>query len=158
MPFQIQGGLYHTQGPLMNESVSHSRYAQLYIYDPLYAAQLRKSQNSNLSKSILEKLTTMIHECCPYVVMYKSAYELLAKANSDQCAVFVSDTCTLQLVAGLDRRTENLPLSDEVAAIAPNSNEYMGNERDIRIFLRETGGYTRISLNHALYMPLHYVL
>lgn len=70
----------------------------------------------------------------------------------------------MELVAGTDRRTENLPTSNEVAGIIPN--EYsIASFRDICIYLRENdndsndfGRYAHISQTHTLYMPLHYTL
>jgi hypothetical protein len=40
--FQIHDELYHLQGPLLpTDDDSSPSYAQLYIYDPLYAAERR---------------------------------------------------------------------------------------------------------------------
>jgi len=61
-----------------------------------------------------------------------------------------------------DLRHENLPTADEVSMILPE--EYgSGGFRDILLARRVDGEYlgrdlTLINPNHALYLPLHYVL
>lgn len=62
---------------------------------------------------------------------------------------------------GADRRRENLPTSNEVAAIIIDEYD-KPCERDIFLTERVNGingtSMKRISQNHAAYMPLHYVL
>ncbi|SAM09603.1 hypothetical protein [Absidia glauca] len=163
MPFQIHGEMYHMQGPLMAENDNTAKYAQLYIYDPQYASSIRASNNSDLNEEIINGLSSMLHEKNPHVQLYKTAHELLMNTESNSSEVPFVRICpsiTIELVAGSDRRTENLPTSDEVAGIIPYERTAEGF-RDIRIYLRNVEGvhsHTSISQNHALYMPLHYTL
>ncbi|ORE20539.1 hypothetical protein BCV71DRAFT_163036, partial [Rhizopus microsporus] len=52
--FQIHGALCHRQGPLFLVEGNASLYAQLYIYDPSYAAQRRSERNENLKNGNIE--------------------------------------------------------------------------------------------------------
>lgn len=163
MPFQAHGEMYHLQGPLASGPHNDARYSQLYIYDPEYAANLRCTTNSDLNRDIIENLTREINECNPHVALYKSVHELLE--NNQESSVVISPSLNLRLIEGNDRRTENLPTSNEIAAIIPTSADANTDVRDIRVYFREdelssssTPQFHRISQNHSLYMPLHYVL
>ncbi|PHZ18030.1 uncharacterized protein RHIMIDRAFT_222282 [Rhizopus microsporus ATCC 52813] len=57
--FQILGVLCHRQGPLLPVEGKVSSYSQLYVYDPLYAAQRRSERNENLDHEIIGNLSTM---------------------------------------------------------------------------------------------------
>jgi hypothetical protein len=157
-PFQIQGEMYHIQGPLEAENQTGTpKYAQLYIYDPLYASQMRSIRNDDVDKELILKLSEIITECNPFVSLYRSAYDTL-KANNTITSVRITPSMTIELVEGRDKRTENLPTSTEVSGIVPTSSNC--DYRDIRIYLREgdQNSYSQINQNHTLYMPLHYVL
>ncbi|KAG1168555.1 hypothetical protein G6F70_009064 [Rhizopus microsporus] len=58
--FQIHGALCHRQGPLIPYEDSEPSYAQLYIYDPSFAAQRRSERNENLNLEIITELSTML--------------------------------------------------------------------------------------------------
>ncbi|MEG1462959.1 MAG: helitron helicase-like domain-containing protein, partial [Anaerorhabdus sp.] len=168
-PFQIQGQMYHTQGPLVANGATTPRYAQLYIYDPEIASAARLTNNSDLNPNLIKDLTVILHGSNPYVSIYKHAHQLLQEsessssnnnANNDTYFRIGSDL-KLELIEGSDRRTENLPTTNEVAAIIPINEYALDNFRDIRIYLRNTESnhnYKSINQNHALYMPLHYTL
>ena len=49
MPFMIHGQMHHVQGPLSSEPGRDAAFAQLYIYDPRDAINMRHSRNDNLS-------------------------------------------------------------------------------------------------------------
>ncbi|KAG1449198.1 hypothetical protein G6F56_008716 [Rhizopus delemar] len=119
MPFQVHGEMYHLQEPLASGPHNDARYSQLYIYDPEYAANLRCTTNSDLNRDIIENLTREINECNPHVALYKSVHELLE--NYQESSVVISPSLNLRLIEGNDRRTENLPTSNEIAAIIPTS-------------------------------------
>jgi hypothetical protein len=68
----------------------------------------------------------------------------------------------IELAAGAERRTENLPISSEITGIIPYEYSEVGFP-DIRVYFRDNGhddelNYTNISQTHALYMPLHILL
>ncbi|RPA95627.1 hypothetical protein L873DRAFT_1562305, partial [Choiromyces venosus 120613-1] len=51
--FQIHGELYHVQGPLNPLPDHQPRFAQLFLYDPQFAANLRQRHHTNLDAGIL---------------------------------------------------------------------------------------------------------
>ena len=163
MPFQIHGQVYHTQGPLLSEDNNNANYAQLYTFEPQFEASLRAGNNGDLDREIISSLTSMLHEKNPYVRLYKNAHELLINteiSESETPFVWIFPSMRIELAAGSDNRTENLPTSDEVAGVIPNEST-SESFRDTRIYLRNSEGsqsFRAISQNHALYMPLHYRL
>ncbi|CEG76789.1 hypothetical protein RMATCC62417_11641 [Rhizopus microsporus] len=76
--FQIHGALCHRQGPLLPVEGNASSYAQLYIYDPLYAAQRRPERNEYLGHEIIGNLSTMFAQCNHFARIYRHAYEILS--------------------------------------------------------------------------------
>jgi len=164
MPVQIHGTMYHIQGPLETNRVEDARYSQLYLYDPNIAAAQRHSfTNSRLNATIIRNITLELHEVNPLVTLYRSAYEMLADAartTTDNVSVRIAPSMNMELIGGRDRRTQNLPTSNEVAMVVSNETSDAGF-RDVRIYLRNSNTeytYTTISQNHALYMPSHYTL
>ena len=174
MSVQVHGELYHLQGPL-NINHSNPRYNQLYIYDPTFASSIRTSNNAELDPELTKDLSIMLHENSgnPFVRIYKHAHEILKSESdrqreegSENFHVRLNPQMKMELVVGIDKRTQNLPTADEVAGIIPN--EYLEESfRDIIITFRKNINdnteniaalYKRIDENHAAYMPLHYVL
>lgn len=160
MPFQIHGQMYHTQGPLSVEDSNQAKYAQLYIFDSEYAASIRSLNNSELDNELIRELSSVIHRCNPYVHLYKTAHEILEKTDEEGSFIRVYPSMRIELVAGRDRRTENVPTANEVAGILPNESS-SDTFRVIRIYLRNSEhgpSFSTISQTHALYIPLHYTL
>jgi len=163
MPFQIQGQMRHIQGPLSVPTGTATRYSQLYLYDPETAAAERKTNNPQLKRTIIRNITLEIQEVNPLIELYRSAHEMLTAAESTSegnVLLRIAPSMRMELITGRDRRTQNLPTSNEVAMIIPNeiSTETF---RDIRVYLRNSTQqytYTTISQTHALYMPSHYTL
>ena len=164
--FQIHGELYHLQGPLQPPHDGISAFAQLYFYDPAYAAQASYTSHPRLDHNFLQNLTIMLHEVYPYIAIYKTAKEIakegLDAISSSQSEVKVVLNPQLRLVmeTSTDRQRENLPRSDEIAVIIPD--EY-GEAGFCDIVLAKRNGnqndnFSIINPNHASYMPLHYVL
>ena len=160
--FQIHGELYHLQGPLQPHHDSLPAFAQLYFYDPAYAAQARHTAHPRLDHNVLQNLTIMLHEVNPYIAIYKTAKERIDAVSSSQSEARVVLNPQLRLImeTGADRRRENLPTSDEIAVIIPDEYGEAGF-RDI-VLAKRTGNqndnFSIINPNHASYMPLHYVL
>ena len=174
VPVQAHGELYHLSAPLNLGNAP--KYSQLYIYDPEYAAACRSAHtsNQNLDEEIIANLSDMIAnpEICnnPFVQIYKHAHEILSEeeqhhqtGTSNETYIRLSPQMKMELVVGQDRRTQNLPTVNEIAAVIPN--EYSDRSfRDILITYRNNssnsanGLYKRINETHAAYMPLHYVL
>lgn len=162
--FQIHGELYHLQGPLDAAAGQAPRYTQLYFYDPAYATDARLWANTELDGAILRRLLDMLYDVDnPYIRLYLTARERLRARQhaAGPSRVILSPQMRPVLEEGADRRCENLPTSDDVAAIIPD--EY-GDPSCRDIVLAERGGPAdrprchRINATHAAYMPLHYVL
>jgi len=79
--FQIHGELYHLQGPLEPQPGEQPKFAQLFLYDPQYAAGVRPDCHPQLDEAILERLTCMLHETNPFIGLYKTARERLAEQD-----------------------------------------------------------------------------
>ncbi|KAH0614326.1 uncharacterized protein H6S33_006212 [Morchella sextelata] len=160
--FQIHGELYHLQGPLTAAANDTPAFAQLYFYDPLYAAQMMQQGHPTLDIAVLERLTQEIHTVNPFIPLYKTAKERLEAASSQDGDVRVLLNPQLRLIveSGADKRRHNLPTSNEVAAIIPDEYGEAGF-RDIVLAHRNPDANRQFSIidpNHAAYMPLHYVL
>ncbi|KAK4512246.1 uncharacterized protein ATC70_002942 [Mucor velutinosus] len=169
------GELYHMQAPLNFGNAP--KYNQLYIYDPEYTAACRSAnpRNQHLDDSTIEALSEIIDDAIrcgnPFVRIYKHAHEILGAEEERQAQDHVSEDAyirlnpqmRLELIVGEDRRTQNLPTVNEIAAVIPN--EYADSSfRDILVIYRNSsftssrGHFRRINETHAAYMPLHYVL
>jgi hypothetical protein len=80
--FQIHGTLCHRQGLLLPVEGNAPSYAQLYIYDPSYAAQRLSERNENLDNEIIENLSTVLSQCNSFAHIYRHAYEILNNHES----------------------------------------------------------------------------
>ena len=158
--FSIHGELYHLQSPLKIVEGCVPQYAQLFFYDPVYAAQVRSERNSDLFAQLMRQLTNMLHDINPYILLYKTAAKCLRIANQ-QTRVVLNSQMHLIVQIDADRRRENLLISEKIAIII--SNEYAEAEfRDIVLNLRDSSqdefAFSSIIANHVAYMFLHYVL
>ena len=163
--FQIQGALYHRQGPLVPAGgLEDARFSQVYLYDPAEAARTRSARAPELDADLIHALTMMLHQLNPLIQIYLTAGERFAEISGaeDNCRLILNPQLHQIVKRGADRRRENLPMADEVSMIL--AEEY-GSERfrDIVLARRVNGEdvvnvFTLINPNHALYLPLHYVL
>jgi len=163
--FQIHGALYHRQGPLVPAvGMGDALYSQVYLYDPADAARARAARAPELDAHLIRSLTLMLQESNPLIQLYLTAQERFAeiRAVEDNCRMILNPQLRLVVERGADLRRENLPTADEVSMILPE--EYgSGGFRDIVLARRVNGedlgrDLTLINPNHALYLPLHYVL
>ena len=163
-PFQIQGELYHLQGPLQNSTGQAPVFAQVWFHDPQYGADVRQQRDPKLHLPTLNALTEMLREVNPYISIYQTAKERLeqAAAANEDVTIYLAPHMRLVMEEGADRRRENLPLGSEVAAVIPDIPDYgKVTFRDIRLALRGDSGQSgliRIDSSHPAYAPLHYVL
>ena len=163
--FQIHGALYHRQGPLVPAGgLGDARFSQVYLYDPADAARARSARAPELDANLIRSLTDMLQQHNPLIQLYLTARERFAEISEaeDNCRLILNPQLRLVVERGADLRRENLPTADEVSMILP---EEYGSEgfRDIVLARRVNGqdvsnSFTRINPNHALYLPLHYVL
>jgi len=163
--FQIHGALYHRQGPLVPAvGMGDALYSQVYLYDSADAARARAARAPELDANVIRPLTLMLQESNPLIQLYLTGQERFAeiRAVEDNCRMILNPQVRLVVERGADLRRENLPTADEVSMILPE--EYgSGAFRDIVLARRVNGedlgrDLTLINPNHALYLPLHYVL
>jgi len=162
--FQIHGALYHRQGPLVPAGEQgDARFSQVYLYDPADAARVRAGLAGELDPNLILSLTQMLQVSNPLVQLYLTAQERFAQISEgeDNCRLILNPQLRLVVERGADLRRENLPTADEVSMILP---EEYGSDgfRDIVLAKRVNGendsSFNFINPNHALYLPLHYVL
>jgi hypothetical protein len=158
--FQIHGELFHYQGPLEPGPQQAPTFAQLFFYDPDYATDIRVQHRPQLDRTILQGLHEMLTDHNPFIRIYKTARERVASQAGD-FRILLNPQMRLVLQTGADRRRENLPLAAEVAGVLPD--EFADeSRRDVLLAVREPGRngpqLHRVSVTHAAYMPLHYVL
>jgi hypothetical protein len=131
---------------------SEPSYAQLYIFDPSYAAERRQARNNNLDSEIIRELSTMLAQCNPFSHIYHHAHEILSRnentnmdgdlskntndySESNSPYIIISPSMRTRLIEESDRRTHNLPTMEEVATVIPI--EYSDRSfRDIILTLR----------------------
>ena len=160
--FSIHGELFHYQGPLIPGSQEVPKFAQLLFYDPDYATDVRLQRHTMLNQSILRQLGLELEACNPFIDLYKTAHERLQQQQQDQpLRILLNPQMRLIVETGADRRRENLPTGNEVAAIIPN--EYTeASRRDILLAVRDPvygqSHLEKVPVTNAAYMPLHYVL
>jgi Helitron helicase-like domain at N-terminus len=162
VPFQIQGELFHLQGPLENDPAVAPVFAQVWFHDPEFANSLRCERDPAIDRATLGELTEVLQSVNPYIDLYKTAREQLVTMESHTGAhASLTAELALAMDPGADRRRENLPTASEVAAIVPDVGPDSQPSRDLQLTLRAPrGGYPlqRVSTLHPSYLPLHYVL
>ncbi|CAG8813521.1 24257_t:CDS:1, partial [Cetraspora pellucida] len=154
--FRIHSELRHHSGSLLPESSLNANYAQLYIYDPDIAHQIRMGRNKNLHTQTMWELQEILREHHAFYPIYQQAHEILSQV----CEEGVSETdlaVHLHFNAATDRRRYNLPTSNEIAVILPGDGSEPKAMHDIVIRLRG-GPLEHIHKAHPAYLPLHYVL
>lgn len=168
----IQGQLCHYQGTLHPQPGDRPRFAQLYIYDSTYATDVRREgaraeYGHELNNSLLRDLDEVLRHCSLHYQTYVTAEEYL-RTNSQPDRRTVALDARMQLVydGTQDERRYNLPVSDELAALIPDTveGEYGRKSfRDVTLINRTTGANGRYHLDkidpsNPSYMSLHYVL
>ena len=121
--FHIQGSLHHNIAPLEPAPNVQPSYAQLYIHDSATANAIRSNHNQHIGihrDAIINDLQSMLHQCNPYVPLFKQAHEVMQEHPADQRADISLSLC---LEPGADARRYNLPTADEVAAVIPGTGE-----------------------------------
>jgi hypothetical protein len=122
VPFQIQGQLYHLQGPLENQPGAAPRYSQLWIVDSEMANDVR-CRDRNIDPATLNELTDVLPEVNPYIGLYETARDQMVTTEAHDSLDHTPLTAQLSLVmeAAADRRRENLPTASEVAGVIPDT-------------------------------------
>ena len=154
--YKIQGACHHITGTLLPAEGRQPSYAQLYIWDPASALDIRMANQANrdLDRMTMQILQDMLYRKHPSVALYKQAVELTANIPPEQdCKIL------LRFDKGCDRRRYNLPGagSREIAVIIPGQDDMVTDPRDI-ILYRKGGGLKHINEMSPMYQALHYVL
>jgi len=76
--FQIEGELYHLQGPVEAAGHEDAQYSKMYLYDPELAKTLRAARHPTLNPRLLNEITDMLYTCSPGIQIDCTAVEQLA--------------------------------------------------------------------------------
>ena len=155
---QLHGELYHQHGSLIPDIGQKPQYAALYIYDPDFALDQRKRNNPNVSQHVMSELQEMLHQCNPYVTMYRQAAQRLREQGQNLREQGLNSTIRARLTyrAHNDPRRYNIPEADEIAVVLPGEGITHAS-RDTVVQL-QGGAFQRVFDTHPSYAPLHYVL
>ncbi|CEI92111.1 hypothetical protein G6F70_000773 [Rhizopus microsporus] len=118
----------------------------------------------------------MLSQCNPFASVYRHAHEILSShendSNNDQTEtivphIVISPSMRMRLIEGSDRRTHNLPIMEEIAAVIPIEYSDRGY-RDIVLTLRGNNNlcqntgfeqhFQRINQTRAAYVCTNCVL
>ncbi|GAA0162829.1 hypothetical protein LIER_18840 [Lithospermum erythrorhizon] len=148
---RVQGQVHHyLNNLLLQDGSKKMKGVQFYFYDSEHQVSNRISAMPRLNVSIVENLVEVL-EPNQYVDFLKQASQL---DNIDPyCIVIRSDP-------GLDQRTYNKPLSNEVAAIwieDENDESVDDDMLDIKVYTK-SGRSHNVQYYYGCYDPLQYVL
>lgn len=147
---RIQGGVYHSIGPLNPSEGCPPEFAQMYIYDTENELENRQRVMSDkIDAGTMTRLQSMIHEVNPYVRQFQT---LASHASSSEMRIVLKASHK-----GLQKRRYNLPTANKVAAILPGDGSEEVTSRDVVVHLHG-GGVRRMSDLNEAYIPLHFVL
>ncbi|KAF7138016.1 hypothetical protein RHSIM_Rhsim07G0256200 [Rhododendron simsii] len=152
--FTIHGELRHRTGSLLPVPGEQASYAQLYIYDPNSAVEVRTHRNPQLRRDVLQTIQDSLLQVNSFVGKFRHAYAVLNQLASTGQSL----PAHLHYSSSKDRRRYNLPTSDEIAVVIPGDGTEVSGMRDIILHLRGDNGLMRINECHPAYLPLHYVL
>ena len=156
--FKMHGELIHRIGSLLPADNAEPTpvYAQLYLYDPQAALDLRMgySWNSGLSRDVMHTLQDVLFCHHPGAQLYKHAQELLAHIPDRE-----DFQVSIHFDAACDKRRYNAPdaASTEISVMIPELGYRARDSQDIIIHLRD-GPLHHISDCHPFYPALRYVL
>ncbi|KAG5552631.1 hypothetical protein RHGRI_010651 [Rhododendron griersonianum] len=152
--FTIHGELRHRTGSLMPLPNQEASYAQLYIYDPNSALDIRNRRNPKLRRDVLGTIQDSLLQVNPFVGKFRQAHAILNQLAEREQTL----PSHLHYSPSTDRRRYNLPTADEIAVIIPGDGAKVSGLRDIILHLKGNNGLTRINECHPAYLPLHYVM
>src|SRR6267143_437238 len=118
--FQLQGTVYHYQGPLETGQRTPS-YSQLFFFDSKDATTIREERNSgkDLRPTLLHSLDVLLRAENPYSVIYHRARDILNN-NSNLSILRLNPQLRLIPNWNEDPRRYNLPtVNSELALLIP---------------------------------------
>jgi hypothetical protein len=139
--FQLQGSIYHMQGPLTTGTDRQPLFSQLYFLDPQQANEARLTNQPQLRMrglaGLLQRLDGLLRERNPYRHIFLLAKDAL-EANDGLASLRL--TPQLHFVGNTQAgRQYDLPSQDnELSAFVPTlPEEYSGTSyRDVCLYLR----------------------
>nr|KYP37244.1 putative ATP-dependent helicase YHR031C family [Cajanus cajan] len=146
--FRAQGSIYHNIGGFYPNEGCRPRFLQLYIYDADHELQNRMLENPQLHQSIVSKLQQILHQCNPFVHVFK---QLALRSNVHECSLLIKERPDNQ-------PQYHLPTASQVAAIIVGGDtESLSRGRDINL-LSHDGNLVNIQETVGYYDPLQYPL
>ena len=141
--FQLQGAIYHHQGPLSTTLGIRPSYAQLYFLDPIEATRIRLNNNYGSSSSVdphvLKHLDFILRgPNNPFHKLYYRASEILHQ-QAALTPLRLTPQLRLTCNDGSDLRRYNLPtINHELVALIPDIPSEYGRRgyRDILLYLQ----------------------
>ena len=117
--FQIHGAVYHQQGPLVPPGGRDALYSQIYLFDPVQAAEARAARAPGLDAILIASITQMLQAISPFIQLYLTARERFAQLSEQEpnLRIILNPQLSLIVETGADMRRENLPTANEVAMI-----------------------------------------
>ncbi|XP_028078844.1 uncharacterized protein LOC114280672 [Camellia sinensis] len=113
--FTIHGEFRHRTGSLQPQPGQDASYAQLYIYDPYSALEIRNRRNPNLRMDVLKTIQDSLLQVNAFVDKYRQAHAILHQLDSAGHNL----PAHLHYSSTTDRRRYNLPTTDEIAIVIP---------------------------------------
>ena len=152
--YRIQGEMVHRIGSLHPPNDGERpKFAQMYIYDTDHELDNRLRVFPDLNPHTLSRLQGMLHECNPYVHVYRQAIDVVRDNPATEVRLIIRSDAQ-----GVDRRRYNAPTVADVAAIMiGDEHERETQGRDI-VVSTVGGPLRRIYETQPAYDPLHYVL
>ncbi|KAG5524165.1 hypothetical protein RHGRI_030983 [Rhododendron griersonianum] len=138
----------------MPQQGKDAKYAQLYIFDPTSALEVRNCNNEHLRRDVLEVIQDTLLQVNPFVDKFRQAYAILEQLDVAGQIL----PAHLHYSSSKDRRTYNLPTTDEIAVVIPGDGSKASGMRDIVLHLRGDNQLMQINECHPAYLPLYYVL
>lgn len=111
-PVTIHGEAYHLGGSMFNDRPEKPRYAQLYFYDPVHAADRRGHIFPSLDGEVLLPLTDMIHRENSYYAKFASAWEMFKAKRVPGKAIFRAANLQIIYDERTDRYVHPCPFSE----------------------------------------------
>ncbi|XP_052171592.1 uncharacterized protein LOC127787570 [Diospyros lotus] len=152
--FTIHGELRHRTGSLQPQPGIEASYAQLYIYDPDSALEIRNRRNPILRRDVLKIIQDSLLQVNVFVDKFCQAHAILYHLDSAGHNL----PAHLHYNSRTDRRRYNLPTAYEIAIVIPGDGTEVSGMRDIILHFRGNNELMQINECHPAYLPLHYVL
>ena len=117
----------HINAELHDNDSPH--YAQLYLYDLIFAIKQYITKKPQLNSDLLCQLIVVFYDCNPFINIYKTVAEQIQSLitnTTEKIRVILNPQIKLFLELGADWRSSNLPTINELAIIIPNEYKQVG--------------------------------